>query len=104
LFQNPPCRFARFGETVHAQIALSAGFPGSDFRQQALQTAGAYWRSGNDRHVLQPGAEVEEIANIAAIAVVDAQEIEERLKLEPNSSPKPLSKEEQTLSLETLRR
>ncbi len=38
--------------------------------------------------------------NIAAIAVVDAQETEERLKLEPNSSPKPLSKEEQTLPLE----
>ncbi len=33
-------------------------------------------------HVLQRGAEVEEIVNIAAIAVVDAQETEERLKAE----------------------
>jgi hypothetical protein len=55
-------------------------------------------------HVLQPGAEVEEIVNIAAIAVVDAQETEERLKPDPNSSPKPLSKEEQALPLEMLRR
>ena len=31
-------------------------------------------------HVLQRGAEVEEIVNIAAIAVVDAQETEERLE------------------------
>ena len=35
-----------------------------------------------------------------AIAVVDAQETEERLKPEPNSLPKQLSKEEQILPLE----
>jgi hypothetical protein len=52
--------------------------------------------------VLQPGTEVNQIVNIAiaAIAVVDGQEPEKRLKAEPNSSPKPLSKEEQTLPLE----
>ena len=36
-------------------------------------------------HVLQRGAEVEEIVNIAAIAVVDAQESEARLKAAPPS-------------------
>ena len=33
-------------------------------------------------HVLQRGAEVEEIVDIAAIAVVDAQETTERLRAE----------------------
>jgi malate dehydrogenase (oxaloacetate-decarboxylating)(NADP+) len=51
-------------------------------------------------HVLQRGAEVEEIVNIAAIAVVDAQETEALLRAELNPAPKPISKEEHTLPLE----
>jgi malate dehydrogenase (oxaloacetate-decarboxylating)(NADP+) len=39
-------------------------------------------------HVLQRGAEVEEIVNIAAIAVVDAQETEKRTAL-PTSLEEP---------------
>ena len=54
-------------------------------------------------HVLQRGAEVEEIVNIAAIAVVDAQETEARLKLETNALRKPLTKQEQPLPLEPVR-
>lgn len=52
-------------------------------------------------HVLQRGAEVEEIVNMAAIAVVDAQESEGRLKLEALSPRKPMSDEEH---LEPVRR
>jgi len=54
-------------------------------------------------HVLQRGAEVEEIVNMAAIAVVDAQETETRLKPGPEASIKPTAKEEHTLPLEPLR-
>jgi malate dehydrogenase (oxaloacetate-decarboxylating)(NADP+) len=52
-------------------------------------------------HVLQRGAEVEEIVNIAAIAVVDAQETEGRLKPEPLSPRKSMPEEEH---LEPVRR
>ena len=52
-------------------------------------------------HVLQRGAEVEEIVNMAAIAVVDAQETEGRLKPEPMSPRKPMVEEEH---LEPVRR
>jgi hypothetical protein len=55
-------------------------------------------------HALQRGAEVEEIVNIAATAVVDAQETEARLKLETNALRKPLTKHEQPLPLEPVRR
>jgi malate dehydrogenase (oxaloacetate-decarboxylating)(NADP+) len=55
-------------------------------------------------HVLQRGAEVEEIVNIAAIAVVDAQETEAPAKPTPDASTKPASREEHTLPLEPLRR
>jgi malate dehydrogenase (oxaloacetate-decarboxylating)(NADP+) len=55
-------------------------------------------------HVLHRGAEVEEIVNIAAIAVVDAQETEARLEPKTSSSVEVFSKEEQTPPLETLRR
>ena len=42
-------------------------------------------------HVLQRGAEVEEIVNIAAVAVVDAQEIESRLAATPRvPEPEPV--------------
>ena len=54
-------------------------------------------------HVLQRGAEVEEIVNMAAIAVVDAQETETRLRPTPEASTKPTAKEEHTLPLEPLR-
>jgi malate dehydrogenase (oxaloacetate-decarboxylating)(NADP+) len=52
-------------------------------------------------HVLQRGAEVEEIVNMAAIAVVDAQESEGRLKPGPVAPPKPTLEEEH---LEPVRR
>jgi malate dehydrogenase (oxaloacetate-decarboxylating)(NADP+) len=52
-------------------------------------------------HVLQRGAEVEEIVNMAAIAVVDAQETEGRRKPEPLSPRKPMPEEEH---LEPVRR
>lgn len=52
-------------------------------------------------HVLQRGAEVEEIVNMAAIAVVDAQECEARLQPEPVSPLKPVCEEEH---LEPVRR
>jgi malate dehydrogenase (oxaloacetate-decarboxylating)(NADP+) len=55
-------------------------------------------------HVLQRGAEVEEIVNIAAIAVVDAQETETRLKSESDPLTKAASPEEHTLPLEPVRR
>ena len=45
-------------------------------------------------HVLQRGAEVEEIVNMAAIAVMDAQETEGRVKPGPVSPRKPTSEEE----------
>jgi len=51
-------------------------------------------------HVLQRGAEVEDIVNIAAIAVVDAQETEAWLKPEPGLPPKQFTKEEHTLVVE----
>jgi len=94
---------------------FSAGFPGRISANGRDKTAGAFWWPetiesiliGRSKpvHVLQSEAEVKEIVNIAAVNVVDAQETEERLKPEPNSSPKALSsKEEQTLPLETQRR
>lgn len=52
-------------------------------------------------HVLHRGAEVEEVVNMAAIAVVDAQECEGRLKPEPVPPRKPVSEEEH---LEPVRR
>jgi malate dehydrogenase (oxaloacetate-decarboxylating)(NADP+) len=55
-------------------------------------------------HVLQRGAEVEEIVNIAAIAVVDAQETETRLKSESDPLTKAAPPEEHTLPLEPVRR
>lgn len=54
-------------------------------------------------HVLQRGAEVEEIVNMAAIAVVDAQETEGRLKGGTDASPKAPSLEEHALPVEALR-
>jgi malate dehydrogenase (oxaloacetate-decarboxylating)(NADP+) len=55
-------------------------------------------------HVLQRGAEVEEIVNIVAIAVVDAQGTDNPLKLEPNQLAKTVSTEEHALPLEPLRK
>jgi malate dehydrogenase (oxaloacetate-decarboxylating)(NADP+) len=54
-------------------------------------------------HVLHRGAEVEEIVDIAAIAVVDAQETEALVEREAAKRERP-SQEEQALALETLRR
>ena len=54
-------------------------------------------------HVLQRDTEVEEIVNIAAIAVVDAQETEARREHGAESPTKPPSREEHTLPLEPLR-
>jgi len=54
-------------------------------------------------HVLQRGSEVEEIVNMAAIAVVDAQETEARLEREAESPTKPLSRGEHAQPLEPLR-
>jgi malate dehydrogenase (oxaloacetate-decarboxylating)(NADP+) len=55
-------------------------------------------------HVLQRDAEVEDIVNMAAIAVVDAQETEPRLASQLGSIPKPASREEHRLPLEPLPR
>ncbi len=55
-------------------------------------------------HVLQRGAEVEEIVNIAAIAVVDAQETEVGTKTGASSQPKAAIKVEETPLVETARR
>jgi malate dehydrogenase (oxaloacetate-decarboxylating)(NADP+) len=55
-------------------------------------------------HVLQRGAEVEEIVNIAAIAVVDAQESEIRLEPGPKPPSRPNLEEEQTLAVKALTR
>ncbi|MGB7846853.1 MAG: NADP-dependent malic enzyme [Candidatus Acidiferrum sp.] len=54
-------------------------------------------------HVLQRGAEVEEIVNIAAIAVVDAQETEARGEQKAMERKRP-SQEETPVPLETIRR
>ena len=53
-------------------------------------------------HVLQRGAEVEEIVNIVAIAVVDAQERQEHLESSADLPAKSASREEHTLPLEPL--
>ncbi len=53
-------------------------------------------------HVLQRGAEVEEIVNIVAIAVVDAQERQEHLESSAGLPAKSASREEHTLPLEPL--
>jgi malate dehydrogenase (oxaloacetate-decarboxylating)(NADP+) len=52
-------------------------------------------------HVLQRDAEVEEIVNMAAIAVVDAQETEAPAKPAPDASTKPVLREEHTVSRAT---
>jgi len=55
-------------------------------------------------HVLQRGAEVEEIVNIAAIAVVDAQETVAPQQRGPKPSSKPDIEEEPTLAVKALAR
>ena len=51
-------------------------------------------------HVLQRGAEVEEIVDIAAIAVVDAQETTERLRAELSRQNQPPGGGQTVLQLE----
>jgi malate dehydrogenase (oxaloacetate-decarboxylating)(NADP+) len=55
-------------------------------------------------HVLQRDAEVEDIVNMAAIAVVDAQEKEVPLPRPPEPAMRPASREEQPFPLEPLPR
>ena len=54
-------------------------------------------------HVIQRDTEVEEIVNIAAIAVVDSQETQAPVMAELKKSPAPVVREEQTLPLEPSR-